>query len=77
MDVFVAHSSPRLIHERDEELFVGFTAFSGYIRRAKPRLFLHGHQGVQAETCLGRTRVVGTCGFRYLVLSEGPSSRMA
>lgn len=43
VDVFVAHNSPRNIHERDTEVHVGFEAFNNYIERAQPRLFIHGH----------------------------------
>jgi len=70
VDVFVAHNSPRLIHERDEEAHVGFVAFNTYITRAQPRLFLHGHQHRTEETVLGATRVLGTFGHRFLVLPD-------
>ena len=44
VDVFVAHNSPRSVHDRDDEVHLGFVAFSNYIARNKPKLFLHGHQ---------------------------------
>jgi Icc-related predicted phosphoesterase len=62
VDVFVAHNSPRGIHERDTEVHVGFDAFAGYIERAQPRLFIHGHQHVNQETQLGSTRIIGVYG---------------
>ena len=59
VDVFVAHNSPRFFHERDQEVHVGFDAFVRYILRTQPRLFIHGHQHVNQETMIGRTRVLG------------------
>ena len=66
VDVFVAHNSPRMIHDRDDEVHLGFNSFLTYIDRTKPRLFLHGHQHVQAESTVGFTKVVGTYGWRML-----------
>jgi len=67
VDVFVAHNSPRLVHDRDDEVHIGFASFSNYIARAKPKLFLHGHQHQNLETIVGQTRVIGTYGHRFLV----------
>jgi len=62
VDVFVAHNSPRHVHDRDDEVHLGFDAFVGYIRRVQPRLFFHGHQHVSQETRIGQTRVIGVYG---------------
>ena len=70
VDIFVAHNSPRLIHDRDDEVHAGFAAFNGYITRAQPKVFFHGHQHVQQESCVGRTRIVGTYGYRYMAIPE-------
>lgn len=70
VDVFVAHNSPRNIHDRDDEVHVGFAAFMTYIRRAHPAFFLHGHQHQNIETVVGATRIIGTSGHRYLVIPE-------
>jgi Icc-related predicted phosphoesterase len=69
VDIFIAHNSPRLIHDRDDEVHIGFTSFNNYIERAKPKLFLHGHQHENIETRIGETRVIGTFGYRSLVVS--------
>ncbi len=69
VDVFVAHNSPRGIHDKDDEVHVGFQAFVDYIQRAKPRLFIHGHQHTDAETLIGETRVVGVYGCRRLEIT--------
>ena len=68
VDIFVAHNSPRFIHERDEEVHVGFNAFVRYVRRTKPKLFTHGHQHLDQETQLGATRVIGIYGQRLLAI---------
>lgn len=66
VDVFLAHNSPRLIHDRDDEVHLGFIAFNHYIQRAAPRLFLHGHQHHDDVTLIGRTNVIGTFGHRLI-----------
>jgi Icc-related predicted phosphoesterase len=70
VDIFVAHNSPRLIHDCDDEVHVGFVAFNSYIQRARPKFFLHGHQHKNIETFLGRTKVIGTFGHRFLTMAE-------
>ena len=66
VDVFVAHNSPRGIHERDTEVHQGFDAFLDYIDRAQPRFFLHGHQHVNRTSKLGGTNIVGVFGETVL-----------
>ena len=68
VDVFVAHNSPRGIHDREDDIHFGFDAFVTYIERAKPRLFVHGHQHVNRETRVGETTVIGVFGFQRLEL---------
>ena len=68
VDVFVAHNSPRGIHDRDDDVHTGFDAFRDYIVRSQPRLFIHGHQHFNGETTKGHTRVIGCYGYRHLVL---------
>jgi predicted phosphodiesterase len=67
VDVFVAHNSPRKIHERDAEVHVGFDAFVGYIKRTCPR-FLHGHQHVNQKTQFAETRIIGVYGQGRFVI---------
>ena len=66
VDVFLAHNSPRMIHDRDDGTHLGFYAFNNYIQRARPKLFLHGHQHIDEQTLLGSTFIIGTFGHRYL-----------
>lgn len=68
VDIFVAHNSPRGINCRDDDFHQGFDAFVGYIRRCQPRMFLHGHQHINAETLAGTTRVIGVYGSRVVEL---------
>ena len=69
VDLFVAHNSPRMVHDRDDEVHVGFTAFTNYITRAQPRFFLHGHQHIHQESSIGRTQIISTYGYRFMVIS--------
>ena len=71
VDVFVAHNSPRGIHDRNDGVHVGFVAFSTYIRDHQPKLFLHGHQHRNQMSLSGGTRVIGVYGCQTLVLDEG------
>ena len=62
VDVFVAHNSPRHVHDKDDGVHLGFEAFVRYIHRVQPRLFFHGHQHISQETQIGKTRVIGVYG---------------
>ena len=62
VDVFIAHNSPAGIHERDKEVHQGFEGFTNYIKRSKPKYFLHGHQHVNQTSTLAETTVIGVFG---------------
>jgi len=70
VDVFIAHNSPRGIHDRDDEVHLGFVAFSNFITRQQPRFFIHGHMHHNAESLVGKTRVIGVFGHRFLTLPD-------
>lgn len=70
VDIFVAHNSPRHIHDRDDDVHTGFVAFNSYIARHQPRFLFHGHQHVNQETVVGSTRVIGVYGCRQIVVPE-------
>ena len=70
VDIFVTHNSPRLVHDREDDVHMGFAAFNQYIERAKPKLMLHGHQHQNVESLIGNTRVIGTFGHRMLVVPD-------
>ncbi len=68
VDVFVAHNSPRGIHERDGDTHQGFDGFLSYIEATQPRYFLHGHQHLNARTRIGNTEIIGVFGETLLEL---------
>jgi Icc-related predicted phosphoesterase len=70
VDVFVAHNSPRMVHDRDDDVHIGFGAFNSYMARTHPRWLIHGHQHVNAESTIGATRVTGVYGHRFVVVPE-------
>lgn len=43
LDIFIAHSPPKGIHDDDDPAHQGLRALNLLIRWAKPRYFLHGH----------------------------------
>lgn len=72
VDVFVAHNSPAGIHERDREVHQGFEGFTSYITRARPKLFIHGHQHIDATTIRNDTTIIGVYGERHIhIKNEG------
>lgn len=68
VDIFVAHNSPRGIHERDSDVHQGFDGFIPYLDRANPRLFIHGHQHLDRTTVRGESTIVGVYGERLIQL---------
>ena len=43
LDIMIAHSPPRGIHDDNDPAHIGFSAFRDFIHVLKPRYFLHGH----------------------------------
>lgn len=70
VEIFVTHNSPRLVHDRDDDVHTGFSAFNQYLQRAKPKFMFHGHQHQNLESLVGSTRVIGTYGYRMLVVPD-------
>jgi uncharacterized protein len=68
VDVFVAHNSPRGIHEVDTGVHQGFQDFRDYIDRARPRFFIHGHQHIESTTRLGDTLIMGVYGESWITI---------
>lgn len=66
VDVFVAHNSPARVHERDSETHQGFEGFIAYIDRARPQLFIHGHQHTNQMTVRDTTTIIGVFGERLI-----------
>lgn len=75
VDIFVAHSPPRYIHDREDWAHRGFRAFRLLLRLARPRYFLHGHidlydQRDQRETVFFGTRVININPTRIITLDQ-------
>lgn len=66
VDVFISHNSPKGIHDKNDEVHIGFDALHDYITNRKPRLLIHGHQHVDAETKIHQTRVIGIYGHKMI-----------
>jgi uncharacterized protein len=72
LDIFIAHSPPRGIHDDDDQAHTGFTAFKGFINTFKPRYFLHGHTMVykcnivSPITKVGETTVINVYPYRII-----------
>jgi len=69
LDIFVTHSPPRGIHDREDLPHQGIDAFRWMIDRFQPAYHVHGHTHIYRpdetpETIVGKTRVVNTYGFR-------------
>ncbi len=65
-DVFVSHNSPRGVHDREDDVHLGFDGLRAYVLRERPALLIHGHQHADCESELGGTTVVGVRGWKLL-----------
>jgi len=43
LDILIAHSPPRGIHDDNDAAHIGFDALRDFIQRFRPHYFLHGH----------------------------------
>jgi Icc-related predicted phosphoesterase len=68
VDLFVAHNSPRGVHDREDGVHCGFDAFNAYIARVQPSLFLHGHQHANVSSKLGKTECRGFYGQQVITV---------
>ena len=72
LDIIIAHSPARGIHDDSDPAHTGFSAFLDIIRVFKPRYFLHGHTLVYkgnllpTVTQVGRTTVINVYPSRLL-----------
>ena len=72
LDIMIAHSPPRGIHDDHDPAHVGFSAYQDFIRVFKPRYFLHGHTHVYknnllpAVTQMGPTTIINVYPYRLL-----------
>jgi Icc-related predicted phosphoesterase len=72
LDIVIAHSPPRGIHDDNDRPHTGFSAFRDLIRIFKPHYFLHGHtlayKGniVPPVTMVGATTVINVNPYRLI-----------
>jgi len=76
MDVFVTHSPPRGIHDKEHLPHQGIRAYRWLVKSFQPMYHFHGHIHVyrdttRIETHLGRTRVINTYGFQETEFEGG------
>jgi Icc-related predicted phosphoesterase len=76
LDVLVAHSPPRGIHDEPDRAHQGFESFLTFMRWFKPRYLLHGHIHLYGRervtrTQYGATEVINVYPFRILELEPG------
>lgn len=69
--VFVTHSPPFGLGDREDPAHVGFESFIGLIERHHPNLWLHGHVHLYGpndhrETHRGETRILNVYGHQIL-----------
>lgn len=72
LDIMIAHSPPRFIHDDDDPAHMGFHAFRNFIQYFKPRYFLHGHTNAYRSnieppvTMLGSTTIINVNPYRII-----------
>ncbi len=66
VDILLSHNSARGIHDQEDEVHCGFDGLNSYIRRANPKVVVHGHQHVDRETTVAETRVIGVYGHKMI-----------
>lgn len=60
LDILIAHSPPRGIHESGDFAHTGFEAFCTLMDRFRPRYLLHGHSHVYRNDAVTATRYKDT-----------------
>jgi len=73
LDVLLTHAPPLGPHAGTDFAHRGCPALSGFVRRHRPRLLVHGHiheyEGKKVEYEDGGTRVVNAYGYRVIELA--------
>ena len=82
LDVLVAHSPPRGIHDQEDRAHQGFKSFLPFMRWFKPRFLLHGHihlyrRDVVTQTRYFNTEVINIIPFKILDLGADSPPRVA
>jgi Icc-related predicted phosphoesterase len=80
LDIFVAHSPPRGIHDLPDRAHKGFRSFLPFLKRFHPTLMLHGHTHrydplKPTRTQYGETTIINVYGHEVLQLDYSPRDR--
>lgn len=70
-DVLLSHNSPKGVHDKDDIAHEGFTGLLHYIEKYMPRYCFHGHQHINKETLIGKTKVISVYGGWVFDLETG------
>jgi Icc-related predicted phosphoesterase len=73
LDIFICHSPPWHIHDKDDPPHRGIKAFNWLIKVFKPLYVIHGHIHIYRSdevilTGVGNTKVLNTFGYKELAL---------
>lgn len=82
LDVLVAHSPPKGIHDEKDRAHQGFKSFLAFMRWFRPRYLLHGHihlyrQNTVTRTLYHDTEVVNVYPYRILDLEPAMSNHLS
>lgn len=69
-DILMTHTSPKGIHEIDQDVHIGFEAINKYIEKYKPLLHLHGHQHFNKISKIKETMIIGIYGISILEIKD-------
>ncbi|MEM7028079.1 MAG: metallophosphoesterase [Chloroflexota bacterium] len=78
LDVLVAHSPPRGIHDEQDRAHTGFTSFLKLMAWFKPRYLLHGHIHIYRNNVTTETRYLDTDVinvYPYRILDLEPAAK--
>jgi len=72
LDVLVTHAPPRYIHDAEDRWHKGFNCYRDFIKRHKPRFFIHGHMHTffknpeDRVSVVDQTKVINSYGYHIL-----------
>lgn len=66
VDILLCHNSPRGVHEREDDVHIGFDGLNSFIIKTRPKVLFHGHQHVDRETQVRDTRIIGIYGYKIV-----------
>lgn len=77
LDIFVAHSPPKDIHDQDDLAHTGFKIFLTLLKLIEPKLMLHGHvhlyQDKNQRSQLGKTTIINV--YPYYLFEAHPDKK--